>query len=219
MPLAYGSSILVGTGIPGPTDSVSPCGVCGQLYVGPTGYILDDRQRLAQSFSFQSPVHVDTIAVGISGSYWTNSQVDVLITDGILNLATGPVNVLASQSLYPMFSFRPQTVEFGTSLDLMPSVMYYIVLNGRSANAETNPGQSPVTQGPGFLKDSYYANSGLGLNPIQANWTPLTLSTVSFELIGTTVPEPELGLLVGILLLTQLRNVRGTGKARSLSPK
>lgn len=130
-----------------------------------------------------------------------DSQVDVLITDGILNVATGAAKVLDSQSLYPKLSFRPQTVEFGTSLDLMPSVIYYIVLNGRAANAETNPGQFPVTQGPGFLKDSYYVTSGLGLNPIQATWTLLTFSTVSFEFIGTTVPEPELGPLVGILLL------------------
>ena len=204
MSVAFGDMILVGTGIPGSQDSVSPsCGAdCGgQIYTGTTGYILDDRQRLAEAFSFLSPVQVDGVEIGIFQA-GANSQVDVYITDGLTTTGAQTADFFDAEGVYPSSSTAPQEVGFSTDLLLEPNVVYYIVLTGQfSSGAETSPDQSNPSPGVSTLDASYYANSGLGSSPIEATWVSFGVPTVSFELTGTAVPEPTFSPLVGFLLL------------------
>jgi hypothetical protein len=223
--LIFGDSILVGTGLPGPTDVLTPsCSPCGQIYVGPTGYVLDDRQRLAQAFSFPSPVHVNEVVVGISASYLFNSHVFVLLTDAITTNSTESPNLQYYLAIYPTFSNQPQTIGFGVSLDLLPSTVYYIVLGdlgGQGADGESNPGPSAINGSPGVLGNSYYANSGLGQNLYQANWTAVSFPTVSFELVGTPTPEPAFGAILGLFLVlgfVKWRHERSQPERDALTP-
>jgi hypothetical protein len=203
-PLAFAGSILIGTALPAISDSLSPVPSCGQLICGQTGYVLDDRQRLAESFTFNSPVHVESVMIGVSASYWTNSQIDVFVTDGITtgNSFPFPVHTYVGESIYPAFDSSPQTITVAVSADLLPSITYYIVLDGHRANAETNPGHGTPLSGAGTLGASYYANSGLGQSPFSANWASLAFPAISFELTGTPTPEPNTGWAIAAMALT-----------------
>jgi hypothetical protein len=203
-------SILVGTALPSPGEPVAL--VCNAdcntpVYWGATGFTVDDRQRLAQEFSFVDPVHVDSVSIGISVSYLSNTDILVFLTDGLETPGHGEGAHILYRGEVPLpHSLTAQTFQLATDLQLNAETSYYLILvQENGANAETNGRTSGMIENAGTLRTSYFANSGLGIDPLVANWTTLASPTIAFELTGTQVPEPShLGMLSFALVLVIL---------------
>jgi hypothetical protein len=201
--ILVGSSLNVGTGC-GPN--------CGGIDIGTSGgYEVSDRQRLAQAFELNMPVHVSELDVAISAYNLDPTQTNVFLTDALGSNA----NILDGQSFFLKYPSTPQVLMFGASLDLLPGT-YYVLLTS-PGGLESNPGAAIAPSAIGSLGPAYYANAGLGLNPTVATWITFSSTTVGFQLKGapiTPVPEPSTVLLCGVgliplCLLKRLRTLIG----------
>jgi hypothetical protein len=203
-------SILVGTALPTAGEHVSlACeAICDTaVYWGATGFTIDDRQRLAQEFSFIEPVQVDSISVGISTSYLSSTDILVFLTDGLETPGNGQgAHILYEGELPLSPSLTAQTYKVTTDLQLNAATRYYLVLvEENGANAETNGRTSELVENSGYLGQSYFANAGLAIDPLKGNWTSLGSPTIAFELDGAHVPEPShlalsiFGILIAIV--------------------